>query len=139
MGGWGSDIPEKTKNCKLACDVTLDSNDNLVDNNKLYSNSDTIYPDNSVLLSQASQNGVQEFTPRCVNDDYYALGLGFENYPQAPESNITDGVFEYSSRIDVQPVTEVHNSEYEMRCDASETVFFDGDLYDSMVVFMGIF
>ena len=129
MGGWGSDIPEKTKNCKLVCDVTFDSNDNLVDNNKLYTSSDTIYPDNSILLSQSIQNGVQEFTPKCVNYDYYTLGPGFENYPQASESNITDGVLEYSLRVDVQPVTEIHNSEYEMRCDASETVFFDGDWY----------
>ena len=128
-GGWGSDIPEKTKNCKLVCLVTFDSNDNLVDNNKLYTSSDTIYPDNSILLSQSIQNGVQEFTPKCVNYDYYTLGPGFENYPQASESNIIGGVLEYSLRVDVQPITEIHNSEYEMRCNASETVLFDGDWY----------
>ena len=98
-----------------------------MNNNKLHTSSDTIYPDNSILLSQSIQNGVQEFTPKCVNYDYYTLGPGFKNYPQASESNITDGVLEYSLRVYVQPVTEIHK--YEMRWDASETVFFDGNWY----------
>ena len=101
MGG-GLDIPEKTQNCKLVYDITFDDNDNLVDNSKLYNGNDSAYLNNSNLSYQTIQNGVQDPTPQCVKCKYYTWGPGFENYPQASESNIPDGMGEYSLNVDVQ-------------------------------------
>ena len=127
---WGDlDIPENIKNCILVCDVTFDNNDNPVGNNKLHHSSDIMYQDNGNLLSQSIQNGVQNFTPKCVTHDYYTRGPGFENYPQASESNITLGMLEHSLKVGVQPVIEVPNSENDIECVASESLTFDGNWY----------